>query len=216
MFTFLLSFHITAVKLQLTTLISFYVQCPNPSLAYLAQQSHSNLFIVSMCVCVFLSWRLNGGMEWWALNYTFTFGITRMAELSALCTTCTVPPTPFLGTHFCQRLCKPRSYWMQTDGFCHLKISKNCTGNRIQYLLSISIRRSSSKCGDELSMYNSCPTYSVFAWIQLYCTYTCVSLKHRTCNFYAKPFCFLAIYCLKITLILKSIIVSNNKCSVGL
>jgi hypothetical protein len=81
-------------------------------------------------------WRLREGMECRASILTLTFGIPRMAVLSAVCAGYLLHQGKFLGTHFWQRLSGPRAYWMQTEGLGHLKIFKNPTGNWTRYLPS--------------------------------------------------------------------------------
>jgi hypothetical protein len=83
------------------------------------------------------SWRLRGGMEFWASVLTLTFGTTRTAELSALRAYRTLPPKEIPWYSFLLRgLVDPSDNWMRTEEIRHLKTSKEPTVNRTRNLPS--------------------------------------------------------------------------------
>jgi hypothetical protein len=98
----------------------------------------------------------------------------------------------------------------------------------------VSVCKSSNNFGDELSMYNLCPTLSVrlqlHQWLTLskfHISYLFLNTKYivrrpitlrntQLVIFMPKLVCFFRIYCFEITLPSQSTIISNAKCSVGL
>lgn len=65
---------------------------------------------------------------------TWTFGITRTAELSSVCTGRNLFPNEFLGTHFSYSLSGPQGYCMRMEEISHLNTSRDTSGNRTRNL----------------------------------------------------------------------------------
>ena len=57
----------------------------------------------------------HGGMKCWASILTLTFRTARMAQLSAIRASHTLPTQKVTGTHFCYRLSGPQGYWMRKE-----------------------------------------------------------------------------------------------------
>jgi len=55
------------------------------------------------------------GMKCWASILILAFSTARMAELSAVRASRTIPPEKVIGTHFCYKLSGPQSYWMRKE-----------------------------------------------------------------------------------------------------
>ena len=77
------------------------------------------------------------GTECWTSILNLTFGTIRTAELSAVRAGRTLPPRKFLGIHFYYRV--DRRVLNADRRLCHLKISKDPTGNQTRDLPSCAV-----------------------------------------------------------------------------
>jgi hypothetical protein len=101
------------------------------------QTLRSNNISALTCICPITakikpshnkSWCLRQGKECWTSILTLTFSTIRWAQISALHTSCTLPPRKLLHTRFCYRLMDPQTNECRQTKLDNLKISKYPTG----------------------------------------------------------------------------------------
>ena len=121
---------------------------------------------------------------------TLTFGTAMTAQLSAPLAGGNLHLRIFLGTHFCQRLSAPQGCWMWTEGWGHLKISKEPTGNRTRNLPSCDAvpHPAAPPCNMKDVMVRLCGIFSLARFLSLYLCLWCRSFT-AVVN-YSKSFYF--------------------------